>query len=335
MRQIGILLVLVLCTAVLGGSVVHAQGATLGPGFHIIPDASELDSSCPEGAPLSFGAVMAVAQSALSIAISFAVLICIVIMTWAGFILVMSPFNAEGKSKARTMLANAAIGLLIVLAAWLIVDFVMKTLYNPNKAGWGPWNSILGSGPACVTESDRLGTLFSGSITAQDIEVSEGWENDTPVPSGGTGANCPAAPESSMVAFPAGTTSGGTKKATQTTVNNFVAMRKAALEAGVDLKVTSAYRSEADQVAQWNKNGCKIVNGKASCGGPLVGIPCSKGGNGSNHNSGIAIDISVGCRNGQSGCNTKTYNWLKANGARWGFRNAIPTDPLHWSPTGR
>lgn len=332
MRRFLLVLAILLLSSV--SSVAYAQmPQTLGGDFHIIPDASELDPSCPEGAPLSFGAIMAVAQSALGIAISFGVLICIVIMAWAGFILVLSPFNAEGKSKARTMLTNAGIGLLIVLSSWLIVDFVMKTLYSGpdgTKGKFGPWNSILGGGSACVVESENIRTLFSGRITAEDIAMSEGWENDTPVPSGGTGANCPAAAESAMVAFPSVATTGGTKKATPTTVSNFMKMREAALKDGVDLKVTSAYRSEADQVAIWNK-----LCGSGTCGSVKAAKPCSKGGNGSNHNSGEAVDINVGCRNGQSGCNTKTYNWLKANGSKWGFRNNLPSDPLHWSPSGR
>lgn len=304
---------------------VQAQGIpSIDSGFHIIPDASELDPTCPEGAPLSFGAVMQIAQNLLGVAIAFGVLIFVIMLAWGGFLLITSPVNAEAKSTARKLLGNAAIGLLITMSAWLIVDFVMKTLYNPNKSGWGPWNSILGSGPACVKEAENMQTLFSGAITAGEILLSEGWDNDTPVPATGGGKNCPAAPESSMVAFPTSVTGGEARKATPTTVSNFLAMREAALKDGVTLKITSAYRSEAQQVAIWNR-----------LGSDRAAIPCSKGGNGSNHNSGVAVDISVGCSNGQSGCNTKTYNWLKANGSRWGFRNNLPTDPLHWSPTGR
>ena len=38
-----------------------------------------------------------------------------------------------------------------------------------------------------------------------------------------------------------------------------------------------------------------------------VAVPCSLGGSGSNHSTGYAVDISVGCVNGQSRCNTKRY----------------------------
>jgi hypothetical protein len=319
------LLVVVLLFVGVAPVVAQAQGIpSLDSGFRIVPDASQLDSTCPVGAPLSFGAVMHIAQNLLGIAIAFGVVIFVIMMAWAGFLLITSPFNAEAKSTARKLLGNAAIGLLITMSAWLIVDFVMKTLYNPNNSAWGPWNSILGDGPACVKKSDNMDTLFSGPITAGELLLSESWDNTTPVDPAVGGKNCPAAPESSMVAFPTSVTGGQVRKATPTTVKNFLAMHEAARKDGVTLRVTSAYRSEAEQVALWNRLG----SGRAA-------VPCSKGGNGSNHNSGVAIDISVGCSNGQSGCNTKTYNWLKANGSKWGFRNNLPTDPLHWSPTGR
>lgn len=62
-----------------------------------------------------------------------------------------SSVNAENKSKAKNVLTNAVVGLLLALSAWLLVDFMMKTLYNPatqDQSGkvWGPWNSILGDG---------------------------------------------------------------------------------------------------------------------------------------------------------------------------------------------
>ncbi len=312
---------------------VHAQGIpTIGSGFHIIPDASELDPACPEGAPLSFGAVMQIAQNLLGVAIAFGVLIFVIIMAWAGFLLITSPINPEAKSTARKMLGNAAIGLLITLSAWLIVDFVMKTLYNPNKAGLGPWNSILSGGPACVKETENMQALPIGPITAGDLAIINDWEttDSGTSSSGGGGANCPAADTSKMVAFPASATQGETEKATQTTVNNFLAMRTAALKDGVDLKVVDGYRSDAEQVVLY-KRYCS----SGTCGAKKVGKPCSMtGGKGSNHNSGEALDLNVGCANGVRNCNTKTYNWLKANGSKWGFRNSLPTDPPHWSPSG-
>lgn len=75
----------------------------------------------------------------------------VMFIVWAGFLFIMSAANPESRSKARSMLINAVIGMFIVLAAWLIVDFVMKTLYDPSAKKFGPWNQILQvDGNTCI-----------------------------------------------------------------------------------------------------------------------------------------------------------------------------------------
>lgn len=281
---------------------VHAQ---FGP---IVPD---ICKACPCG----FGGVLAIVQNVVNFMIAIGVIIATLIMVWGGILYILSPANPENRSTANKMLINAVVGLMITLSAWLIVDFVMKTLYGGQ---FGPWNSILltGEGAACIEVTNAPQPLFEGDIFAIPGEADhEGT---------GSGSNCPAAAASSMQAFPAEALAGGQVYATPNTVQNFLGMRAAALEDGINLKVTSGYRSEQRQVELWNNRG--------NIG--AVARPCSLGGNGSNHNSGVAIDISVGCRNGQTGCNTATYRWLQANATNWNFRNSIPSDPVHWSPTG-
>ena len=295
--------------AIAAAAVPLVANAQFGP---IVPEAYR---QCPCG----FGGVLAIIQNLVNFAIGIAIIFATIILVWGGILYILSPTNPESRSTANKMLINAVVGLLITLSAWLIVDFVMKTLYGGQ---FGPWNSILldsqGEAKMCVEKSDNQKELFEG-----DIAVTPGASFDDRVVTG-TGANCPAADESTMVPFPASVVSGGSGKATRATVDNFMAMREAALQDGIDLKVTSAYRSEASQVSLWNQRGSGAV-----------ARPCSLGGNGSNHNSGTAIDIAVGCGNGNSNCNTRTYRWLKENGSRWNFTNAIPNDPVHWSPSGR
>lgn len=152
---------------------VHAANVpVLDKSFHIVPNANDLDPLCPADAPLSFGAVMEVVQKMVNAGISFGILIFVIMMAWGGFLFITSAVNPESRNTARKMLGNAALGLLIILSAWLMVDFVMKTLYNPNASAggtkFGPWNSILGDGPACVLARTTL-PLFSGSITATPV----------------------------------------------------------------------------------------------------------------------------------------------------------------------
>jgi hypothetical protein len=148
--------------------VSHAAGIPLlSSGWSLVPEACR---ACPCG----FAGVLGIAQNLVSAGISVAILFAVIIIAWAGFILITSPFNAEAKGTAHKMLINAAIGLLIVCSAWLIVDFVMKALYSGpdgQQGKFGPWNSILTGGDICVQETKNMGTLFSGSITAGELNT--------------------------------------------------------------------------------------------------------------------------------------------------------------------
>jgi hypothetical protein len=172
-------------TALLGLPLVtHAQGLPLfSSGWSLVPEACR---SCPCG----FSGVMGVAQNLINAGISLGVLFAVVIMAWAGFILVTSPFNAEAKGTARKMLINAAIGFLIVCSAWLIVDFVMKALYSGpdgQQGKFGPWNSILTGGDICVTSVETR-ALFSGPIKGGSINVLPGTNVQTLPNGAGSGA---------------------------------------------------------------------------------------------------------------------------------------------------
>lgn len=292
----------------------------------IVPPECKCDSVEVVGAPAgtdpvssapAWGCVLQTIQNVIRVAIALGIAVATLALIYAGFVWMTSGGSPERRNQGSHLLINVFVGLAIMLGAWLIVDFVMKELYR-EPTEFGPWNNILaGNGDSanlCITARQPI------PIATGTVDIVTG----SPGTYVGGGANCPVPDPSSMVAIPASATQGDAESATSDTVRNFLAMREAALEDGVDLKVTDGYRTEAEQVSLWNNRG--------SVG--TVAKPCSLGGNGSNHNSGEALDINVGCGNGNSSCNTRAYNWLKANGSRWNFRNAIPDDPLHWSSSG-
>ncbi len=125
------------------------------------PIVPEVCRTCPCG----FGGVLAIIQNVVNFLIGIGIIIATLIIVWGGILYVLSPANPENRSTANKMLINAVVGLLITLSAWLIVDFVMKTLYGGQ---FGPWNSILisGTGPSCVEVTNAPESLFEGSITA-------------------------------------------------------------------------------------------------------------------------------------------------------------------------
>jgi hypothetical protein len=68
-------------------------------------------------------------------------LAAVLMVMYAGFQLVMSQGNSGAMEKAKGMVGNIIIGFIIVLAAWLIIDTVMKGLVKENS-GFGQWNEI-------------------------------------------------------------------------------------------------------------------------------------------------------------------------------------------------
>jgi hypothetical protein len=97
--------------------------------------------------PADYGCVLQLIQSLMNFLVYFATIIMTLLFAMAGFEYMTSGGNPEKRSQANRRILNVFIGLIIVFAAWLIVDSVMKVLYNPDAASgsvkFGPWNQLL------------------------------------------------------------------------------------------------------------------------------------------------------------------------------------------------
>jgi hypothetical protein len=91
-----------------------------------------------------FGCVLQTAQNAINFGVSLAIIIFTLMLVVAGFSFMTGGGNPETLSKAKSRFLNIFIGLAVLLCAWLVIDFVMKRLYN--DAQFGPWHSILTPG---------------------------------------------------------------------------------------------------------------------------------------------------------------------------------------------
>ena len=98
----------------------------------------------PWSAP-AWGCILQTIQNLTSLAVTMATVIITIFIAWAGFTYMTSGGSAEKRQLANKRIMNAVIGLLIVLCAYLIVDSLLKVIYDPTNAkDFGPWNSILG-----------------------------------------------------------------------------------------------------------------------------------------------------------------------------------------------
>ena len=94
--------------------------------------------------------------------------------------------------------------------------------------------------------------------------------------------------------------------------SNFNAMRAAAAASGIQMDITSAYRSYSTQVATYNY--------WVSTSGSIAAADTGSARPGySEHQTGLAVDLRTtkGALDNFSG--TAAYNWLKANAANYGF----------------
>lgn len=92
----------------------------------------------------------------------------------------------------------------------------------------------------------------------------------------------------------------------------FRAMRDAAARDGVRLHVVSSFRSMDEQRALY----AAYLRGD----GNLAAQPGY-----SNHQSGIAVDITTG-----GSRDSASYRWLAKNAERFGFHNTVKSEPWHW-----
>lgn len=84
----------------------------------------------------------------------------------------------------------------------------------------------------------------------------------------------------------------------------------AAAADGVELRVTDSYRSYAEQVDLAQRKGLYENGG-------LAAVPGT-----SNHGWGLAVDVDI--------TDPATLDWIRANGYRFGFVEAVRREPWHW-----
>lgn len=132
----------------------HAGGI---PFFGPIIDGKILDQTCP----LGWGAIITVINNIISLLLTLAiVLVAPLTIAYAGFLYVVNPMDPGGVSKAKGILTNTIVGLIIALASWMIVDAIMAVLYHPTDPSLAgkTWSSLItgNTSDACLKVAGAL-----------------------------------------------------------------------------------------------------------------------------------------------------------------------------------
>ncbi len=83
--------------------------------------------------------IATLAQNVLNTGIYIAIFLSAVLFAWAGWQALTAGGSGEKISQAKSIFGNVLIGLIIILAGWLVVDTLMKTMTNGS---FGPWNKV-------------------------------------------------------------------------------------------------------------------------------------------------------------------------------------------------
>jgi hypothetical protein len=80
------------------------------------------------------------AQNLLNTAIYVLIVLSAIMFAWAGWKMLSSGGNSSEYAAGKRIFASVFIGLLIILGSWIVIDTLMKTIFNESK--FGPWNKI-------------------------------------------------------------------------------------------------------------------------------------------------------------------------------------------------
>lgn len=124
--------------------------------------------------------------------------------------------------------------------------------------------------------------------------------------------------------------------------NAYLTMREAAKEDGINLKINSAFRPpynapgetryglniKSDSGVRVRASSQEYLYNGWKAGKPGFNLAAVPGG--SNHGSGIALDLNTGGPGGKSTVNRKRYDWLVRNSWRFGFVRGVKSEEWHF-----
>lgn len=145
-------------------------------GGSIIPNLADGDQNlqtCAAG----WKAVVIVVSGLVSFAIYIGIIIAILIAIYAGILFIFNSTNAEGIQRGKTLLTNAAVGLLLTLGAWLIVNTILVQLGVGGVAG--ATSALSQNGSLCIEEKELVANPIPSGGTATSTNPGRGTASGT------------------------------------------------------------------------------------------------------------------------------------------------------------
>jgi len=179
----------------LSAPVAHAQ--SVDPGLNAVNNQIGLSATDPR----------LIAARVINVSLSLLGIIMLGLIFYAGFLWMTSGGNEEQVGRAKTMIRNAIIGVIIILSSWALTTFVINALIGATtgggggvSGGGGPGGGGLPGGPGGAT-SFQLRTISpSGAVPIRNIQVRFIFTRDVDASSASTSIHVLKASDSSEVA---------------------------------------------------------------------------------------------------------------------------------------
>ncbi|MFA6519781.1 MAG: pilin [Candidatus Paceibacterota bacterium] len=157
--------------------VAHAAIPFFGP---IIPPQSITGVQGSDVCAAGWGMLIMVINNIISFLLTLVIVFVAPLMiAYSGFLFVVNPVNSGGIAKAKSVLLNTIIGIVIAFAGWLVVDAIMAVLYHPTDASLAgkAWSQLITSGDLSKTTCIPLKESLSQSALQNTSGVSTGGLN--------------------------------------------------------------------------------------------------------------------------------------------------------------
>ncbi len=117
------------------------------------------------GPDCTTASVVGLANSLISWLISILGVIAVIVMVYAGFKMVTSAGDEGAWTKAKELFTNVVIGIVLILAAWLIVDTLLKGLTGRGLDDWTQELQMSSPSPTTPTANNNYGVSSTGQYT--------------------------------------------------------------------------------------------------------------------------------------------------------------------------
>lgn len=149
-----------LALGVLGIFLVALPDVTYAQGF--VP--------CEDGTQCNACDLIKMANTIIKWLIGVLILVFALIMAVAGFKLVTSAGNTSALEDAKSMFMNAIIGFLLVLAAWLIIDTIMKGILPDGTVNGRLWYQSIDCSAFGQTEPTAAAGTYETVLLEKGIQ---------------------------------------------------------------------------------------------------------------------------------------------------------------------